>query len=284
VINNLKTAFLLGLMTALLLVVGGALGGQAGMVIAFGLAVVMNLGSYWFSHKIVLAMYGAKPVSPEEDPELHGIVDRLAMRAEMPKPAVYRIPSDALNAFATGRNPKHAVVAVTDGLRKAMDSQELEGVLAHELSHVRNRDILISAVAATVAGAIMMMANMARFAAIFGGGRGDDRDGGGGGVIGLLATAIIAPIAAMLIQMAVSRSREFEADASGAKLVGHPYGLARALEKLEQGARMRPMQGAHPATSHMFIVHPFLGGLGKLFSTHPPVKERVQRLLGRPNV
>ena len=276
--NNAKTVLLLGLLTGVLLLVGGVLGGRSGLVIAFGLAVVLNFTSYWASDKIVLAMYRAQPVSPEQDPELHATVERLVARADMPKPRVYRIPTEALNAFATGRGPKHAVVAVTDGLRRALDREELEGVLAHELSHVQNRDILISAVAATVAGAVMVLAYMARWAAIFGGfgGRGGDREGG---LFGLLVTAIVAPFAALLIQMAVSRSREYQADATGVALTGNPYGLARALKKLELGARRNPMR-ANPATSHLFIVHPFLGKVGRMFSTHPPTAERIRRLVG----
>jgi heat shock protein HtpX len=237
----------------------------------------MNLGSWWFSDKIVLKMYKARPVTEAEDPELISLVQQLASRAGMPMPRVYRIPAPALNAFATGRGPEHAAVAVTDGLRAHLDREELEGVLAHELAHVSNRDTLISAVAATVAGAVMMLASMARWAALFGGfGGRDDRDGGG--ALGLLVTAFVAPLAAVLIQMAVSRSREFQADATGARLAGTPRGLARALRKLEAGARRVPMQ-AGPATSHLFIVKPFLGGMGRLFSTHPSTEERVRRLL-----
>jgi heat shock protein HtpX len=279
--NNLKTVFLLGLMTGILLFIGGAFGGRTGLVIAFGFAVLLNFTTYWASDRIVLAMYRAQPVARGHDPELHAIVEQLAARASLPKPRIYRIPTDALNAFATGRNPQHAVVAVTDGLRRALNREELEGVLAHELAHVRNRDILISTVAATIAGAIMLVANMARWAAIFGGFGGRDDDDGG--IFGLLLTAILAPIAAVLVQMAISRSREYQADAIGAEMAGNPYGLARALKKLELGAKQRPMR-ADPATSHMFIVHPFLGGLGKLFSTHPPTAERIRRLVGHTAV
>ena len=278
-LNNVKTAFLLGLMTALLILIGGALGGRGGMLFAFGLAAIMNFVSFWASDKIVLKLYKAQPITPQDDPELHSLIDGLVARAGIPKPTVWRIPSPALNAFATGRNPAHAAIAVTDGIRRSLSREELQGVLAHELSHVRNRDTMISAVAATIAGAVMMIANMARFAAIFGGGgRDDDR---GSNPLGLLLTSLIAPLAAVLIQMAVSRSREFQADASGAEMAGHPYGLAKALEKLERASKSVPLD-ASPATSHMFIVHPFLGGFGKLFSTHPPTQERVQRLLGRP--
>ena len=280
-LNNVKTAFLLGLMTALLILIGGALGGRGGMLFAFGLAAIMNFVSFWASDKIVLKLYKAQPITPQDDPELHGLIDGLVARAGIPKPAVWRIPSPALNAFATGRNPAHAAVAVTDGIRRSLSREELQGVLAHELSHVRNRDTMISAVAATIGGAIMMIANMARFAAIFGGGGRDDERGGN--PLGLILTSLIAPFAAVLIQMAVSRSREFQADASGAEMAGNPYGLAKALEKLERAAKSVPLD-ASPATSHMFIVHPFLGGLGKLFSTHPSTQERVQRLLGRPTV
>ncbi len=281
--NNLKTVFLLGALTGLLMLIGGLAGGRTGLVIAFGLAVVMNFASYWMSDKIVLATYRAQPIPRDQDPELHAIVEQLAARANMPMPRIYRIPTDAMNAFATGRNPQNAVVAVTDGLRRALDREELEGVLAHELSHVQNRDILISAVAATIAGAIMMVASMARWAALFGGFGGRDDRNGGGNALGLILMAVLAPFAAMFIQMAVSRSREYEADATGARIAGNPYGLARALQKLEQGAKARPLP-AGPATSHLFIVHPFLGGLGKLFSTHPPTKERVRRLTGQTQV
>jgi heat shock protein HtpX len=280
VMNNVKTVVLLGALTGLLLLIGGVLGGRGGMMIAFVMAAVMNFVSYWGSDRIVLAMYKAREVTPADDPELHAIVDGLVARSGIPKPRVYSIPSDALNAFATGRNPHHAAVAVTDGIRRALDRDELESVLAHELSHVRNRDILISAVAATMAGAIMMLASMAKWAAIFGGMGGRDNDRGPNPLV-LLAGAIVAPFAALLIQMAVSRSREFQADASGAEMVGSPHALARALQKLEQASRTRPLD-ASPATSHMFIVHPFAGGIGRLFSTHPPTAERVARLLGHP--
>jgi heat shock protein HtpX len=261
--NYLKTTLLLGLLTGLILVCGQ----------------VMNFGSYWFSDKIVLAMYRAKPVSEAEAPRLHAIVDRLVARAELPKPKLYLLPQRAPNAFATGRNPSHAAVAVTAGLVELMSEEEIEGVVAHELAHIKNRDILISSIAATIAGAITLLASMARWGAIFGGfgGRGD-RDGG---IFGLLAMAIFAPIAALLIQMAVSRSREFAADATGAQIAGQPYGLARALEKLSQYAKRVPLD-ASPTTSHMFIVMPLSGRSAlKLFSTHPPVEERVRRLLGR---
>ena len=275
--NTLKTTFLLAVLTVLFVLVGKAIGGQSGMVFAFGLAVVMNVGSYWFSDKIVLRLYRAKEVTEAEAPQLHGMVRRLAVAAGVPMPKVYVIPEESPNAFATGRNPAHAAVAATEGILRILTPDELEGVLAHEMSHVRNRDILIGTVAATLAGAIMMLANMARFAAFFGGGR-DDREGGGGG-LSLLAMAIFAPIGAMLIQMAVSRSREYLADDTGARLCGKPEALARALEKISRGSRQVPMD-ASPATAHMFILSPLSGGgLMSLFSTHPPVEKRIERLL-----
>jgi heat shock protein HtpX len=277
--NYVKTTLLLAALTGLMVLMGNWLGGRSGMILALGLAAVMNFGSYWFSDKIVLAMYRARPASPSEAPRLHAIVDRLVARAELPKPALYVLPQPAPNAFATGRNPSHAAVAVTAGLMKAMDDEEIEGVIAHELAHIKNRDILISSVAATVAGAITMLATMARWGAILGGfGGRDDRDGG---ILGLLVMTLVAPIAALIIQMAVSRSREYAADATGARIAGSPYGLARALEKLGTYSKRIPMQST-PATSHMFIVMPLSrGGLMGLFSTHPPIEERVRRLLGR---
>jgi heat shock protein HtpX len=278
--NYLKTALLLGLLTALILVVGDALGGTQGMAIALVFAGLMNFVSYWFSDRIVLAMYRGKEVSPAEAPRFHAIVDRLIARAGLPKPKLYVLPGDSPNAFATGRNPSHAAVAATEGILQLMNDEELEGVIAHELGHVKNRDILISSVAATIAGAITFLAHIARWGAIFGGyGGGDDRRGGN--PFALLATAILAPIAAVLIQLAISRSREFGADATGAQLAGHPYGLARALEKLDAYSKRLPMQ-ASPETAHMFIVAPFTGqSFMRLFSTHPPVAERIRRLLGR---
>jgi heat shock protein HtpX len=277
--NYLKTALLLGALTGLIVVCGGLLGGRAGMLIAFVVAAGMNFASYWFSDKIVLARYKAKPVGPHEAPRLHAMLDGLCARAGLPKPRLYVLPERSPNAFATGRNPQHAAVAVTAGLLETMEQEEVEGVIAHELAHVKNRDILIASVAATIAGAITMLASIARFGAIFGGyGGRDDRDGG---VLGTLAMAIIAPIAALVIQMAISRSREYAADAVGAQIAGNPYGLARALEKLDELGRRRPME-ASPATSHMFIVMPLSGrGLTQLFSTHPPIEERVRRLIGR---
>jgi len=278
--NAFKTAILLGLLTALIIFIGGYLGGQQGMLIALVFAGVMNFGSYWFSDKIVLAMYRAKEVREADAPGLHSIVTRIAARANAPKPRIYIIPQDAPNAFATGRNPEHAAVAVTHGIMKLLDDEELEGVIAHEMAHVKNRDILIGSIAATMAGAIMFLANMARFAAIFGGYGGRDREEGGN-AFSLLLTAIIAPIAALFIQMAISRSREYHADATGTQFTGNPNGLARALEKLGKYSGRIPLE-ANPATNHMLIVRPFSGGTFlNLFSTHPPIEERIRRLLGR---
>jgi heat shock protein HtpX len=279
--NTMKTTFLLALMTILIILIGRAIGGQQGMVLAFVLAGVMNLGSYWFSDKIVLAMYRAQEISPQEHPGIHQIVAELAQIAGIPKPRVYIIEDDSPNAFATGRNPQHAVVAVTTGIMRILSREELRGVLAHELGHVKNRDILIGSIAATMAGAIMMIANMARFAAIFGGSRGNDEEGGGGGIIGMLVLTIVAPLAAMLIQMAISRSREYLADASGAQFSHTPLSLASALEKLQRASQQIPMADAKPATAHMFIVNPLSGrSLMSLFSTHPPIEERIARLRG----
>jgi heat shock protein HtpX len=275
--NMLKTGVLLGVLTALFVVIGYALGGQQGMVVAFALAVAMNMFSYWFSDKIVLAMYGARPISEAEAPRLYAIVRRLATRAQIPMPPVYLIPTDAPNAFATGRSPDHAAVAVTEGIMRILDEDELEGVLAHELSHVRNRDVLISTIAATLAGAITYLAHMMQWAAFFGGGRSSD-DEEGGSPWAMLLLAILAPFAALLVQLAVSRAREYQADASGARLAGRPSGLAKALEKLETAARAEPMP-ANPATAHLFIVNPLSGQtLMRLFSTHPPTEERIRRL------
>jgi len=275
--NIFKTALLLAVLTAMLVVLGGAIGGRQGMVVAFFFAVVMNLASYWFSDKIVLAMYGAQPISEAQAPRLYAIVRRLALRAQIPLPPVYMIPTDTPNAFATGRSPEHAAVAVTEGIMRILSDDELEGVLAHELSHVKNHDILISTIAATLAGAITMLAHMAQWAAIFGGGRSDDEERGGNPV-GLILMAVLAPIAAMLVQLAVSRAREYQADATGAQLAGRPWGLASALEKLEVAQQVTPMQ-ANPATAHLFIVNPLSGRtLMNLFSTHPPLEERIARL------
>jgi heat shock protein HtpX len=274
--NAVKTVLLLGTLTGLLVVFGNYFGGAQGMMIAFLFALVMNFGAYWFSDKIVLAMYKARQVTEAEAPELVGLVRSLSQRARLPMPKVWIVPSPAPNAFATGRNPEHAAVAVTEGLLQIMNRDQLEGVLAHELGHIMNRDTLISAVAATLAGVIMMLANMARWAAFFGGGR-DDEDRGGG-VVGLLAMAMLAPIAALLIQMAISRTREFLADATAARLTKKPLALASALERLQMGAERIPLD-ANPATSHLFIVNPLSGkSLLRMFSTHPPVEERVKRL------
>lgn len=276
--NSFKTALLLGLLTGIILGVGQLFGGSQGLVIAFVFAVLINFGSYWFSDKIVLAMYQAREVGLDEAPELYRIVQGLTMRAQLPMPRLYVIPSESPNAFATGRDPQHAAVAVTEGILRIMNREELEGVVAHELSHVRNRDILIGSIAATLAGVIMMLADMARWAAIFGFGRSDRDDEGGGGVLGLVLMSILAPIAAVMIQMAISRSREFLADASGAKIAGNPSGLASALEKLARASEMVPLE-ARPATAHMFIVTPLAGGsFLNLFSTHPSVEERIARL------
>ncbi len=275
--NVMKTGFLLAVLTALFLFIGNAVGGEQGMIMAFGIAVVMNVGTYWFSDKIVLRMYGAREVSEAEAPSLHGTVRRLSIAAGIPMPKVYIIPTDSPNAFATGRNPAHAAVAVTEGITRLLSPDELEGVLAHELGHVKNRDILIGTVAATLAGAVMMLARFAQFAAIFGGG-GRDRDEGGGGLFGMLFLAIVAPIGAMLVQMAVSRSREYVADESGARFCGRPESLANALQKIAAASQRVPMD-ASPATAHMFIMSPLsAGGIRSLFSTHPPIEKRIERL------
>jgi len=276
--NMVKTLGLMVFMTLLLVFAGAALGGRSGMIFAFGLAVLMNFGSYWFSDKIVLRMYRAQPVTVADAPELYSMVRTLVQKAGMPMPKVYIIPEETPNAFATGRNPEHAVVAVTQGIMRILSREELTGVIAHELAHIRHRDMLTGTIVATIAGAISMLAQMAQWAMIFGGGR-RDHDGEGGSPIAALVMMIVAPIAAMMVQMAISRTREFEADAGGAKLAGHPSGLANALLKLEKGSKMIPMQDAKPATAHMFIVSPLTGGgLMKLFSTHPPIEERVRRL------
>lgn len=278
--NQFRTAVLLAFMTAFLLFIGQMLGGRQGMLIALILAAGMNFFSYWYSDKIVLRMYNAREVTADSAPSLFKIVRNLVQRAGLPMPKVYLIPNNSPNAFATGRNPEHAVVAVTEGLMRIMDKDEITGVLAHELAHVKNRDILIGSIAATMAGAIMMLASMARWSAVFGVGRDDDE--GGGGIIGLIIMSIVAPMAAMLIQMAVSRSREYLADATGAGFAGSPQGLARALEKLGSYKRGLPLN-ANPATAHMFIVNPLSGrSLQTLFSTHPPIEERVARLRGTP--
>lgn len=276
--NTIKTAFLLGILSGLLLIAGQAVGGQSGLIIAFAIAALMNFGAYWFSDKMVLAMYRAQPVGPEH--RLNRIVAGLAARAGLPMPRVYVIPTDSPNAFATGRNPEHAAVAATEGILRMLSDDEVAGVMAHELAHVRNRDTLISAVAATIAAAIMMLASIARWGAIFAGGRGNDR--GGGNPLLLLATAIVAPLAAMIIQAAISRSREFAADRAGAEIAGRPEGLASALRKIDVAVRQRPLLEATPATAHLFIIKPFSGGgLLSLFATHPPTEQRIARLLNR---
>jgi heat shock protein HtpX len=274
--NALRTTFLMALMTTLLVLAGGAIGGQNGMAFALVMAAVMNFVSYWFSDKIVLSMYGAKQVDESQAPELVAMVRQLAIQAGMPMPKVYLIDSPTPNAFATGRNPEHAAVAATTGIMRILTREELMGVMAHELSHVRHRDILIQSVAATIAGAITYLANMAQWAAIFGAGR--DSDDEGGGAFGMILMAILAPIAAMLIQMAISRAREYEADRGGAELAHNPLHLAGALRKLHMANQQIPMH-ANPASAHMFIVSPLTGGgMMSLFSTHPPIEERVRRL------
>jgi heat shock protein HtpX len=274
--NMLKTTVLLALLTGLFVAVGGLLGGRGGMMMAFVFALVMNFVSYWFSDKIVLKMYRAQPLGESEAPVVHRIVRSLATKAGIPMPKLYLLPSEAPNAFATGRSPQHAAVAVTHGILRIMDEAELEGVLAHELSHVLNRDVLISTVAATIAGAISMIANMAQWGMMFGGSR--DDEGRSTNPIALILTIILAPLAALVIQMAVSRSREYQADTSGAKLTRNPLGLASALGKLDQGSRMVPMN-ASPATAHLFIVNPLSGrSLLSLFATHPPIQDRIARL------
>jgi len=281
--NFLKTTVLLAAMTGLLIVIGDYFGGQRGMVIAFLIAAVMNFVSYFFSDKIALAMYSAQPVSQQDLPRLYAIVERLTQKMGYPMPKLFVIPTDSPNAFATGRNPSHASVAVTRGILSLLDEEELEGVLAHELGHVRNRDILISSVAATIAGAITMLARMGYYASLFGGysSRDDDR-GGRGGALGSLLMLFLAPIAATLIQLAVSRSREYGADETGAHVTGNPYALARALQKLDAYSKRRPML-ATPSTAHLFIVQPLAGvDFASLFSTHPPIAKRIERLTGRP--
>jgi len=280
--NTFKTAFLLTALTLLLMFIGRYFGGQNGMFLALAFAVVMNFGAYFFSDKIALATYRAQPVTREQLPRAYQIVERLTQKIGIPMPKIYVIPTDSPNAFATGRNPSHASVAVTQGILQLLNDEELEGVLAHELGHVNNRDILISSVAATLAGAITMLASMGRWAMIFGGYGGRDRnDRGGGGMAGLFML-IVAPIAATLIQLAVSRSREYQADATGAHFTGNPYALASALQKLDAYSRRLPMQ-ASPSTAHLFIIQPLLGmNFGSLFSTHPPIAKRIERLTGRP--
>ena len=278
--SRIRTTLLLALLTVLIVWMGGRFGGQNGMMIAFLFAVIMNFGSYWFSDKIVLAMYRAQPLNESQAPGLFLMVRELAAQAQIPMPRIYMLPEETPNAFATGRNPENAVVAVTEGLLRLLTPDEMRGVLAHELSHIKNRDILVSSIAATLAGVVMLLANMARWGAIFGGfGGRNDEEGGGGGILAFLVTAILAPIAAMLIQMAVSRSREYLADETGAGISHRPESLARALEKLELASQRIPMTDAQPATAHMFIVNPLTGrSLASLFSTHPPIEERIRRL------
>lgn len=281
--NVFKTTLLLTVMTLLFMLVGRALGGQNGMVMALVFAAVMNFVAYFFSDKIALATYRAQPVSREDLPRVYNIVERLSQKVGLPMPKVYLIPTDSPNAFATGRSPTHASVAVTQGILGLLNDEELEGVIAHELGHVRNRDILISSIAATLAGAITWLASIAKWGMIFGGMRGEREDRGGGGGIAAIAMIFLAPFAAMLIQLAVSRSREYGADDTGAHWTGNPYALASALEKIEAYSSRRPLI-ASPSTAHLFIIQPFLGGIsfGNLFSTHPPTAKRIQRLTGRP--
>ena len=278
--NHVKTFFLLMALTGLLLLIGGALGGQAGIIIALVFALAMNFGAYWFSDKIALSMAHARPITADEDPQLYQLVAEQARLANMPMPKVYEIDDPSPNAFATGRNPQNATVAVTTGIRQILTREELAGVMAHEMAHVGNRDTLIMTIVATIAGAITMLAFMAQFAAIFSsfGGHSDDDEGGGGNFLTLLIIAIIMPIAATIIRMAISRAREFQADQTGAHNCGNPEALARALEKLEMGSEIRPMK-VNEAASHLFIVNPLSGrSMARLFSTHPPIEERVRRL------
>ncbi|KAB2908765.1 MAG: zinc metalloprotease HtpX [Ignavibacteriales bacterium] len=272
--NWLKTVFFMSLLTVLVVIAGNLIGGQSGMIIAFVIAVAMNFGSYWFSDKIVLTMYRAREIKREDAPFLYDMTENLVQRAQLPMPRLYVVDDNTPNAFATGRNPAHSAVVVTSGITRLLNNQELEGVIAHELSHIKNRDILIGSVAATFAGVITMLANMAQWAMIFGGR--DDRDGR---LLSSLVLIIVAPLAATLLQLAISRSREFSADATGAHMSGNPEGLASALLKLESGNMKQPVEHAGPATAHMFIVNPLRGGgLMKLFSTHPPTAERVAKL------
>jgi len=281
--NIFKTTLLLTVMTLLFMLVGQAFGGQRGMLMALIFAAIMNFISYFFSDKIALAMYRAQPITREDLPRVYNIVERLSQKVGLPTPKVYLIPTDSPNAFATGRNPHHASVAVTQGILGLLNDDELEGVVAHELGHVRNRDILISSIAATLAGAITWLAHVARWGMIFGGFGGRDRNERGGGGIAALLMIFLAPLAAMLIQLAVSRSREYGADDTGAHWTGNPYALASALAKIEAYSRRAPLV-ATPSTAHLFIIQPFLGGMsfGNLFSTHPPTAKRIERLTGRP--
>jgi len=277
--NRMKTFFLMVVLTIILVALGSLIGGQHGAFIAFFIALTMNLISYWFCDKIVLRMYRAQEVSERESPELYAIVSSLAQKASIPMPRIYIIEDESPNAFATGRNPSHAVVAATTGILRILSRDELEGVLAHEISHITHRDILIQTVAATLAGAITMIANWARFAAFFGGSSGDDENGGGGNIVSVILFSVIAAFAAMLIQLAISRSREYLADEGGAKLSGNPLFLANALKKLQAGVAKVPMLNANPSTAPLFIVNPLSGGgVLALFSTHPPMEERIKRL------
>ncbi len=272
--NTLKTGLLMIALTMLLMLIGSFFG-EGGIIIAFMMAVIMNLGSYWFSDKVVLTMYKAQEV--DSSSELYRIVQAQAQKTGLPMPRVYKIPTDSPNAFATGRNPKHAAVAATEGSMRLLSREELAGVIGHELAHIKHRDILISSIVATIAGAIMMIAQMAQWAAIFGGLRGDDNEDSGGGIIGFLFMIIVAPIAAIVIQLAISRSREYAADRGGAAICGNPIALANALRKLERGVEVSPMH-TNAATSHLFIANSLRGGFAGLFSTHPPMEERIRRL------
>jgi heat shock protein HtpX len=278
--NTLKTAFLMTILTVLFIAIGGLIGGRGGVIMAFGFAMVMNFFSYWYSHKIVLAMYRAKEVTEAEAPALYRIVRNLATRGNLPMPKVYIMNNPTPNAFATGRNPEHGVVAVTTGIMDLLDEEELSGVIAHELAHIHGRDILIGTIAATFAGAIMMLADWARFAAMFGGFSSDDEEGGNPlGFVVVIVVSILAPIAAMLVQMAISRTREYKADERGANLCGNPMALASALNKISGGVEHVPMDNAKPATAHMFIMNPLSGrSMLSLFSTHPPVEKRIEKL------
>ncbi len=281
--NNFKTTILLAAMTGLVLGIGELWGGQNGLVLALVIAAVMNLGTYFFSDKIALASSGAKPIAREDNPRIYQIVERLAAKANIPVPKIYFIPTDSPNAFATGRNPSHASVAVTRGILEICDDEEIEGVLAHELGHVKNRDILTSTVVATLAGAITLIGRMLWYAELFGGfGGGGRSDNRRGGVLSMLAMMILAPLAATLIQLAISRSREYEADATGARITGNPQGLARALDKIDKWAKRIPMQ-VSPSMAHLYIYQPLTSGeiFSSLFSTHPPIRKRIERLIGR---
>jgi len=273
--NTLKTALLLIILTLLLIWIGGLIAGIAGAFFAFLIALCMNIVSYWWSDRIVLRMYRAKETLPRDNPELHRIVENLSMAAKIPKPRIWIVPLDVPNAFATGRDPMHSSIAVTRGLLKTLTTEEIEGVLSHEISHIKNRDILISTIVATIAGAVMMIAYWARWAVFLG----SSDDEGGGSILGLLLVSILAPLAAMIIQFAISRTREYQADSSGANLSGKPLYLASALEKIDMWSKRRPLVGTSPSTAHLFIVNPFRGDwITRLFSTHPPTQERIRRL------